>query len=150
MPTSLSKNLVHLVYGTKNRRNMIDASVRSKLYAYQAGIFRDMECPAIRIGGMPDHVHALFVLSPNYALKQVVEDVKKSSSKWIKTMGAEYWDFYWQSGYGAFSVSQSQVGHVCRYIDNQEKHHRRLDFRDEYIQFMIKHEVEFDERYILD
>lgn len=150
MPSSLSKNLVHLVYGTKNRRNLIDPAIRPKLHAYQAGIFNDPGFPALRIGGMPDHVHALFVLSPNCALKQVVEDVKKSSSKWIKTMGAEYWDFYWQSGYGAFSVSQSQVDRVCRYIENQEQHHQRLDFRDEYIQFLSRHQIEFDERYVLD
>ena len=117
MPQSLVKNLVHLVYSTKHRSSWIPTNIQSSLFAYQSGVFRQWECPAIAIGGVENHVHALFSLSKNYALKKIVEEVKKSSSKWMKTKhGANNPDFQWQNGYAAFSVSQSNVPDVRKYI----------------------------------
>ena len=114
MPQSLSMNLVHLIYSTKSRDACLTTAIRSKLYAYQAGILKERNSPAIVIGGTADHVHALFVMSKNIALCKVVEEVKKGSSKWIKTQGEAFAAFCWQNGYGAFSVSESQVEHVRR------------------------------------
>ncbi len=120
MSQSLSMNLVHLIYSTKNRDASLTPAIRSKLHAYQVGILQQWNSPAIVIGGAFDHVHALFVLSNNKALCKVVEEVKKGSSKWIKTQGEEFAAFCWQNGYGAFSVSESQVEYVRRYIEQQE------------------------------
>ena len=107
MSQSLVKNLIHLVYSSKHRRAWIPEDVQERLWAYQAGIFKEWQSPAIIIGGMEEHVHALFSLSRNYALKKVVEEVKKGSSKWMKTAeGAGKREFTWQAGYAAFSVSE--------------------------------------------
>jgi REP element-mobilizing transposase RayT len=150
MSQSLVKNLIHLVYSTKHRQNWLPADVRPRLFGYQAGIFRQWESPALVIGGVEDHVHALFSLSKNYALKKLVEEVKKGSSKWMKSEGTGNADFHWQNGYGAFSVSQSNVADVRRYIENQEEHHRQMSFQDELRALYRKHEMEFDERYVWD
>ena len=148
MSQSLSKNLIHLVYSTKNRRSMIDAEVRPKLFAYQAAIFKKWDCPALIINGVEDHVHALFALSPNVALAKVVEEVKRSSSKWIKTQSKLLKNFSWQSGYGAFSVSASDIARVRKYIADQEKHHRKLSFQAEFETLLQKYEVIYDPRYL--
>ena len=149
MPQSIAKNLVHLVYSTKARMPWLTQSVRDNLFAYQAGIYKQWESPALLIGGVDDHVHALFSLSRNFPLKKIVEEVKKSSSKWMKTSeGTGNKDFSWQAGYGAFSVSQSNVKAVLEYIRNQEQHHARTTFKDEFRMLLNRHELEFDERYV--
>lgn len=150
MSQSLVKNLVHLVYSTKDRRPLITESVRDGLFAYQAGIFKQWDSPALVIGGVEDHVHALFSLSKNHALKTIVEEVKKGSSKWIKTQGSSFQNFYWQTGYGAFSVSQSNVEAVMLYIETQAEHHKKLTFQDELCALFQRHGIAFDERYVWD
>ncbi len=150
MPQSLVNNLLHLVYSTKNRRPLIPQEFQDDLFAYQAGIFKQWESPALVIGGIEDHVHALFSLSKNYALKKIVEEVKKGSSKWMKTHGPKNLDFYWQNGYAAFSVSQSNVAQVKQYIRNQREHHRTMTFQDELRGLFERHGIEFDERYVWD
>src|SRR5690606_34200919 len=124
--------------------------IRPALFAYQAGTFRELESPAIVIGGERDHVHALFMLSKNRALTEVIEGVKRSSSKWIKTQGPSFSAFQWQGGYGAFSVSQSQVARVRQYIESQEAHHKQVSFQDEFRAFLRRYRVDFDERYVWD
>lgn len=114
MSQSLVKNLIHLVYSTKNREPWIIKEHREELYKYQAGIFKAWDSPALIIGGIDDHVHALFSLSKNFALKKIVEEVKKGSSKWMKNNGPHNTRFHWQAGYAAFSVSQSAVEQVTR------------------------------------
>src|SRR5436309_8597336 len=123
MSQSLVKNLVHLVYSTKNRQPLIPKEYRDGLFAYQAGIFNEWESPALVIGGVEDHVHTLFALSKNHALATIVEEVKKGSSKWMKIDGPQNSHFHWQAGYAAFSVSQSNLDPVKQYIKNQEAHH---------------------------
>ena len=150
MPQSLVTNLLHLVYSTKHRRRWITAEARDSLYAYQAGIFKQWDSPALVIGGIEDHVHALFSLSKNHALKKIIEEVKKGSSKWIKTQDPKLADFYWQNGYSAFSVSQSNVADVMRYIERQEEHHRKMTFQDELRALFEKHGIVYDERYVWD
>ena len=150
MGQSLVKNLIHLVYSTKHRQPWIPDDVTADLWAYQAGIFKDWESPALVIGGVEDHVHALYSLSKNHALKKVVEEVKKSSSKWMKTEGTRNKDFYWQNGYAGFSVSQSNVEEVKRYIRNQKEHHRKMTFQEELRALFERHGIEYDERYVWD
>ena len=112
MSQSLVKNLVHFVYSTKHRQSWIPAETRDGLYAYQAGILEQWNSPALVIGGVADHVHALITLSKNHALMKIVEEVKKGSSKWMKVNGPKNKDFHWQSGYAAFAVSPSNVVEV--------------------------------------
>lgn len=150
MPQSLARILVHLIYSTKNRERLITPELIPKLGALQAGIYKDLGCPAIEIGGTADHVHSLFLFSKTIELCDVIEEVKKGSSRWMKNQGPEFRDFYWQSGYGAFSVSQSHEEMVCQYIRNQEEHHREMSFQDEFRAFLRKYKIEYDERYVWD
>ncbi len=149
MAQSLSRIWSHLIFSTKDRHPFLSVSdVRNQLFAYMATIIRNHDCPTLQIGGAPDHIHALFLLSKNCAIAQIVYEVKRSSSKWIKTQGQIYEKFHWQSGYGAFSVSQSHVEQVRRYILKQEQHHRKITFQDEYREFLRRYDVDYDERYV--
>ena len=150
MPQSLAKNIIHLIYSTKNREPSLSAKIRPEIFAYQAAIFRKCDSPAAVIGGEADHVHALFLLSRKSALSGVVEEVKRGSSKWIKTQGSDFADFYWQSGYGAFSVSPSQVEQARRYIEGQSEHHRTVSYQDEFRAFLREYGIEYDEQYVWD
>lgn len=150
MSQSLVKNLVHLVFATKHRHLWLLKEHRAALFAYQSGIFKEWDSPALLIGGVEDHVHALFSLSKNHALKRVVEEVKKGSSKWMKADGPRNPEFCWQAGYAAFSVSQSNLEAVLKYIEEQEQHHRQTTFQDELRALFRRHEIEFDERYVWD
>ena len=151
MSQSLSKMWSHLIFSTKDRYPFLsDNNVREQVHAYVATILRNHDCPTLQVGGAADHVHVLFALSKNHSVAQVVYEVKRSSSKWMKTKGLAYKKFYWQSGYGAFSVSQSHVEQVRRYILRQEQHHRKVTFQDEYREFLRRYDVEYDERYIWD
>jgi len=150
MSQSLVKNLVHLVYSTKHREPLIPADHRAALFAYQAGMFKQWESPAVVIGGMGDDVHALLAVSENQPLKRLGEEVKKGSSKWMKSDGPCNQRFSWQAGYAAFSVSQSNVEAVQKYIERQEEHHRKVTFQDELRTLFKRHGIEFDERYVWD
>lgn len=150
MGQSLCKNLVHLIYSTKERHPFLDDPIREALHAYGAGILKDQESPALVIGSVADHMHVLFNLSKNLALADVVMHLKKGSSRWLKTQGQPYGRFHWQNGYGAFSVSQSAVEEVRHYILNQAEHHRKFTFQDEFRTFLRRYEIEYDERYVWD
>src|SRR5437588_2580620 len=151
MSQSLSKMWTHLVFSTKDRYPFLsNQEIRDKTQKYVAGILRKQDCPTLIVGGAADHVHSLFVLSKNRSIAEIVYEVKRGSSKWIKTQGAEHKKFHWQSGYGAFSVSQSHVEQVRRYIAGQERHHRKVTFQDELREFLRRYEVEYDERYAWD
>jgi len=150
MPQSLSAIYVHLIYSTKNREPLIRPEIEEELRKYHAGILRNLDSPMICSDGDVDHIHVLFRLGRTQSIAGVVEELKKSSSKWIKSQGPEYAHFYWQSGYGAFSVSQSGVEEVKRYIANQKAHHQGMTFQDEYRAFLTKYEIEYDERYVWD
>jgi REP element-mobilizing transposase RayT len=150
MGQSLVKNYVHLVFSTKHRQPFILPAIEEELYAYMGGICKALECPPIKIGGYTDHVHILCMLSKKLPLMKLLEEVKSHSSGWIKTKGEEYLGFYWQDGYGAFSVNPSEVEVVIQYIANQKEHHGKKTFQDEYRAFLKKYEVEYDERYVWD
>ncbi len=148
MSQSLAKNALHLVFSTKNRRPFLTLSIRPRLYAYLNGIFNAWESPAIIIGGHADHVHALFLLSKNQSLKRVVEEVKKSSSKWLKTTSPLLDKFSWQAGYAAFSVSESNLARVTNYIREQDRHHQRIGFQDELRRLLTRHGLAFHEQHL--
>ena len=149
MSQSLSRVLVHLVFSTKHREALIAEAILPKLHGYLTGILKNLDCPSLRTGGASDHVHLLLVMNRTMALAQLVQELKTSSSKWMKGEG-ESPTFSWQAGYGAFSVSESKVEAVKSYIANQEEHHRRVTFQDEYRALLEKHRVPFDERYVWD
>jgi len=148
MPQSLSRVLVHLIFSTKHRIPALSPEIRPELHAYLVGILKNVDCPALQAGGVADHVHLFFGLSRTRTTAQVVETLKTSSSKWIKTKGASFTDFHWQSGYGAFSVSQSDADSVVAYIRNQEAHHQKVTFQEEYRRFLERYQVAYDERYV--
>jgi REP element-mobilizing transposase RayT len=150
MPQSLSSILVHLVFSTKNREPFISGAVERDLHRYMAKIFRSLQSPSLTIDGTADHVHILFSLSRVIKIADLVQDVKTDSSKWIKTQGTEFRNFHWQKGYGAFSIGQSQVPTLKRYIARQKIHHQRVTFQDEYRKFLKKYAIEYDERYVWD
>lgn len=150
MPQSLARLHIHLVFSTKNREPRILDSVRDPLHRYMATVLHNLSCPAVLINSMPDHVHLLLHLGRAVPVCSVVEEVKKTSSRWIKTQGAAFDGFAWQSGYGAFAVSESNVPGVRDYIANQAEHHRRKSFQEEYRAFLVKHQIAFDERYVWD
>ena len=148
MSQSLAKNYIHLIFATKYRENIIKQTDLSELYAYIAGILNHIDCPMICIGGTTNHVHVLCVLNKNMALSKMVEEVKRSSSKWIKSKDPFYRQFGWQNGYGAFSVSQSKVEIVVKYIQNQEEHHKKMLFVDELKMFLREYGVEYKDEYL--
>ncbi len=150
MPQSLSKVYVHIVFSTKHRQPLIDDRLKPGLFAYLGGVCQAMECHPVRVGGHDDHVHILCTLSRKVALMDLLEEIKKRSSKWAKTQGEAYANFYWQDGYGAFSVSQFGVKKVVQYIENQAEHHSKQHFQDEFRGLLEKYEVEYDERYVWD
>src|SRR6266446_7476100 len=132
MPQSLSSILVHLVFSTKNREQFIIPAIESELYRYLAKVLRELKSPSLALNGTSDHIHVLFALGRVITVAELAEEIKTSSSKWIKTKGREFRNFHWQRGYGAFSVGQSNVTLVKRYILGQKKHHKSITFQDEY------------------
>lgn len=152
MPQSIARVCIHIVFSTKNRTPWLrSATLRDELYAYVATILRDnVDSPAVVIGGVEDHVHALCILSRKFAIMDVVKVAKTETTKWVKKQSSETSDFSWQGGYGAFSVSESNVSQVKTYIQNQEEHHRRMTFQDEFRQLCQRHGIALDERYAWD
>jgi putative transposase len=150
MPQSLSSILIHLVFSTKNRESFITPAIEQELHPYLATIFRALKSPALAIDGTTDHIHILFCLGRVMRIADLVEEVKTGSSKWIKTKGPGFRNFHWQKGYGVFSIGQSNVAALKRYIHGQKRHHRRVTFQDEYRKFLKRYEIEYDERYVWD
>ena len=149
MPQSLSKILVHLIFSTKHREPLIAPDIRPRLHAYIVGILGNLQTASLQTGGVADHVHVLFALGRTISPAEVVEEVKKSSSKWMKADGGVP-RFSWQAGYGAFSVGESQAESVIRYIRDQEQHHRKFTFQEEFRKFLQRYKVAYDERYVWD
>ena len=148
MGQSLVKNYVHIVFSTKHRKPLIHHVYEKELHAYIGGICKNLECPPIIVGGYTDHIHILCMLSKKVALMKLLEVIKSHSSKWMKTKDKSLKNFYWQDGYGAFSINPSEVNTVIAYIDKQHEHHNKKSFQGEYKAFLKKYKVEFDERYV--
>jgi REP-associated tyrosine transposase len=151
MPQSLAKILVHTVFSTKERRPFLrDRALRDELHHYLGGILKNLECQPIIIGGVEDHVHALCALARTCQAAEMVKEMKRGSSLWIKQAHRGQEDFAWQNGYGIFSIGYSQLEPVRAYIMEQEKHHLKLSFQDEFRLFVKRYAVEYDERYVWD
>jgi len=148
MSQSLSKLLVHLIFHIKNGSVEIDKSLDNELYAYMGAIMKDNDSIPILINGTADHIHILCVMSKNIALSKLVEEIKRHSSRWIKTKGEQYSRFAWQGGYGAFSVSSSLHDKTKRYIENQKNHHEKTTFKDEYLLFLKEYGINYNEEYL--
>ena len=150
MGQSLAKNFIHIIFSTKHREPFILPPVEAELYAYLGGICNQLECTVLQVGGYRDHIHILCLLSKKVTLMKLVETIKAHSSRWIKTKGDRYRNFYWQDGYGAFSVNPAETDKVTEYIIAQYEHHGRKTFEEEYISFLKKYRVDYDERYVWD
>ena len=151
MPQSLGQLFVHIVFSTKHRIPYLENPViREEMHAYLAGACHRSGCPALRVGGIEDHVHIACRLSRRVAIANLVQSLKRESSKWIKRKGSEFESFYWQSGYGAFSVSSAHVTALENYILRQEEHHRTEAFDDEYRRILKNYGIDYDERYLWD
>lgn len=150
MATTLCRLLVHLVFSTKNRRELITPEIEPRLYGYIGGVCRGNNSVMLAGGGMPDHVHLLVSLGKTVAVADLLLEIKRDSSAWIKTIEPALADFKWQEGYGAFTIGESQVAALQRYIANQRDHHRTMSFQDEFRALPRKYKIEFDERYLWD
>jgi REP element-mobilizing transposase RayT len=148
MSQSLSKLFIHIIFHIKNGSVEIEKTICQELFAYMGAIIKDNESIPILINGTADHIHILCVLSKNIALSKLVEEIKRHSSRWIKTKGEQYKLFAWQGGYGAFSVSPSLHDKTKRYIENQEDHHKKMTFKDEYLLFLKEYGINYNEQYL--
>ena len=142
-------NLMHCTFSTKDRYPAIDSELESRLWPYLGGIARENRMKALAIGGTADHVHALMSLPGMMSFSKAVQLIKGGSSKWIHDTFSNQKKFAWQEGYGAFSVSASQIPKTIAYINNQKEHHRRKSFHEEFLELLNKHGIEFDPRYVL-
>ncbi len=148
MSQSLSKLYVHIIYHIKNNDAYIRPEDEVELYAYMGSIIKQSSSIPIVINGTENHLHILCVMSKNTSLAQLVEDVKRNSSRWIKTKGDHYRYFAWQGGYAGFSVSQSKLETSFRYIENQNEHHKKMSFKDEYLLFLKEYGIEYNDAYL--
>lgn len=148
MSQSLSKLYVHAIYHVKNDECLIRMEDENELYAYIGGILNLSKSIPIVINGTENHIHVLCIMSKNISLANLLEDIKGNSSRWIKTKGPHYRNFAWQGGYAGYSVSQSKVEVVKKYIENQKDHHKQQTFKDEYIQFLKENGVDYNEEYL--
>lgn len=151
MPHSLAKILVHIVFSTKYRYPFLsDKDIRNQMHAYLGGAINNLGCNVIIIGGSADHVHIFCRLSRNYSISKIVQEIKRESSKWVKTKNIALTKFAWQNGYGVFSVGKSETERLKTYISNQEEHHQKKDFRNEFRVFLKAYEIDYDEKYVWD
>ena len=151
MPQSLAKILIHTVFSTKERRPFLrQAPLREELHHYLGGILKNLDCQPIIVGGVEDHVHLLAGLARTCSAAEMVKEVKRGSSLWAKERDAGMRDFGWQNGYGMFSIGASQIEDVRRYIAEQEQHHRKVSFQDEFRLLLKRYELAYDERYVWD
>lgn len=150
MPQSLARLHIHLIFSTKYRQRVLHDGVREALHGYMTTVLLELGCRDIIINSMEDHIHLLFDLARTVSISQAAEEVKKHSSRWIKTQGAEFADFAWQGGYAAFAVSHSIVPKVRAYIANQKMHHQQKTFEAEYLAALVQQGIPFDEQYMWD
>ena len=148
MPPSYVSNLMHCTFSTKERLQLINAELEDRLFPYIGGIARENQMKALAIGGAPDHIHALLSLPATISFAKAVQLIKGGSSKWVNDTFAKHRRFAWQEGYGAFSVSPSQLARTIAYINNQKEHHRKRTFEEEFIQLLDKHGIAYDKRYV--
>ena len=140
----------HIVFSTKHRMDWLFPEIAPEVHAYLGGGVRDWDCIPLIVGGTANHVHLLVRKKSTIASADLIKEIKRSSSAWLNERGVARGNFHWQDGYGAFSISYWDVDKIVKYISNQEAHHRRMNWEDEFRKLLVKHGVEFDERYYLD
>ena len=150
MPQSLSQVIIHIAFSTKDRHCWLNAAIAPRMHAYLATVVRDCDCEAYRVGGAADHVHLAVRLGRTMSQAGLIETIKTAASSWVKKQDNSYGGFYWQRGYGAFSIGYSQLDALIHYIDTQEEHHKTKTFQEEYRELLQKYHIEFDERYVWD
>lgn len=150
MAHSFSNLLYHAVFGVKHRKPILAKPAREKLFPYMAGIIQRHDGHPIEINGVEDHVHLLFSLGTKFAVADVMRDIKASSSKWLNEQGLTAGKFQWQTGFAIFSVSQSLREDVAAYVRNQEAHHAKRSFKEEYLEFLNKNGITYDPRFVFD
>jgi putative transposase len=150
MPQSLTKLYAHLIFSTKHRQPYLDDEIRPRVHAYLATIVRSLDSPWVVVGGVADHVHVLFDMGKMHPPVEFVERVKRESSKFVKTLGPAYKDFYWQRGYGMFSVGPAHRDEAEDYVRHQEEHHRTKTFQEEFRTFLERYGVAYDEQFVWD
>lgn len=148
MAQSLSKIYLHIVFHIKTTCHVIYDSDLERVHSYIGQLINETGCINIWVGGVGDHVHALCLLARDVSVSRLVEEIKRNSSRWIKTLSPDYAEFAWQGGYAVFSVSQSVVGRTLEYVKNQREHHKKVSFRDEYLDFLRLYNIEYDDRYV--
>lgn len=148
MAQSLSKVYLHIVFHVKSTSPKIAEEHLERMHSYIGQLVNNTGCKVIRVGGMPDHVHVVCTLSRDTTIAHLVEELKRNSSRWIKTLDEGYKWFAWQNGYAVFSVSQSVIDKTVAYVNNQREHHAKVSFKDEYLQLLKLYEIEYDERYV--
>ena len=148
MAQSLSHILIHVIFSTKDRTPFIKSDIKSQLHAYLASTCRNLKCECFRVGGVENHVHLALELPRTFTLSKLLETLKSSSSEWLKSQSPELNEFAWQGGYGAFSFSFSHLNALCSYIDQQEEHHKKVTFQEEYLNLLEKLNIEYDPQYI--
>jgi putative transposase len=148
MPQSLAKIYIHIIFSTKHRKNLIDDDIEDSLFEYIGGICKQFETNPVIVGGYRNHVHILCMLSRKVTVMHLVQEIKRASSKWIKTKGMQYNNFYWQDGYAVFSVYAKSLPIVEKYIQNQRAHHSRVKYKREFRSLMKEIDQEFDEQYV--
>ncbi len=148
MPNTYTQIHIHFVFAVKFRNGLINENFKISLYKYITGIIKNNDHKLLAIGGMPDHIHILIGFRATQSMSDLMKDVKQSSSKWINENKFVNGHFQWQEGFGAFSYSKSQISDVTKYIENQEIHHQKKTFREEYLEILKKFDVEYDEKYI--
>ena len=151
MPQSLAQVYLHIIFSTKDRLPFLaDQSIRDEMHHYLGGICNNVDCPILRVGGVADHVHLLCRFGRTLSIADLIQELKRESSRWVKTKSASLADFHWQNGYGAFSISPGHVEPVRTYIATQEDHHRTESYQDELRRLLKKYDLECDERYVWD
>jgi putative transposase len=150
MPNTFSQIYIHAVFAVKGRESLIHGKLKDELYKYICSIVNGNQEKVYAINGMPDHIHVLLSIKPVTRLSDLMRDIKASSSKWINLNKLVIGKFQWQEEFGSFSCSQSQVDKVIAYIDNQEIHHKKTSFREEYIKLLKSYKIEYDEKYLFE
>ena len=148
MAQSLSRLYVHLIFHIKYNSPSIREQEEKELYSYMGVIIKDNQSIPIIINGVANHIHILLILSKNISLSKIVEEIKRHSSRWIKTKDTYYLNFAWQGGYGAFSVSQSLLDKTRKYVESQKQHHKKMNFKEEYLLFLKEYGVDYNEKYL--
>lgn len=150
MPQSLAAIHLHVIFSTKMRQPIITPDLAPRLHAYMGGVIRQLDCVPHTINGMDDHVHLLISVAPKISVSDLIGRTKSNSSRWVHDLDPKHSDFGWQRGYGAFSVSESSMNEVGRYVSEQPLHHARMTFQEEFVAFLSRHQLKYDPQYVWD